>query len=96
MKNLFKKDSLILGIILGIVLPALVFGIFFIPSKLLAPTGSDFLIKISTLILIAMVPNLFLMRYYLLKLQFDKTGRGLLLTTFLVAICYFVYYLRIL
>jgi len=90
--KILKKDSLILGIIVGTVLPAVLFGILYSLSSIFAPIGKDYLVKFPTLVLIAIFPNLFTLRYYLLTLKLDKTGRGILLVTFVFAILYFIFY----
>ncbi len=93
--NFLKKDSIGIGILIGIILPALLFALLFVLSVALAPEGKQYLIKISTLLLIAMIPDLILMRYYLINLKLDKTGRGIMLATFVLIIVYFVYFLKI-
>ena len=93
--NFLKKDSIGIGILIGIILPALLFALLFGLSVALAPEGKQYLIKISTLLLIAMIPDLILMRYYLINLKLDKTGRGIMLATFVLIIVYFVYFLKI-
>ena len=85
-----KSDQLWLGIVLGILLPVLVFGILFLIAKCCAPVGKELLIPMSTLLLVSIFTNLFTMRYYLVKLKYDRTGRGILLVTFLMAIAYFI------
>jgi hypothetical protein len=40
--------------------------------------------------IISLVVNLLLMRYYLINLKADKTGRGILLVTFIVGITLFI------
>ncbi len=93
MKNnkikILHKDSMWLGIALGIILPLVSFGILYAISVLLAPPSRDYLIKLSTITLVSVFTNLFTLRYYLLKLKFDRTGRGILLVTFILAIGYF-------
>ena len=83
---------MLFGIILGICLPAVCFGILFAISTVFVPEGKDYLIKLSNIILVSVFCNLFTIRYYLLKLKFDKTGRGILLVTFVFAIAYFAAY----
>ena len=93
-KKILYKDSMGLGIALGIALPLVVFGILYAISVFFAPVGKDYLIEMSKMILASIFANLFTMRHYLLKLKFDKTGRGILLVTFIMAIGYFAVYMR--
>ena len=90
--NILRKDSMLLGIVLGVCLPAICFGILFTISTVFAPQDKEYLIKLSNIILISVFSNLFTIRYYLLKLKYDKTGRGILLVTFVFAIAYFAAY----
>ena len=87
--NILKKDSLVLGIVIGIVFPALLFAMFYFPSWIFAPAGKDYVVQLPTMALVSIFPNLFTLRYYLVNLKFDKTGRGILLVTFVFAILYF-------
>jgi len=100
MKNRIKKilyrDSFLLGIVLGTALPLVSFGILYAVSTSFAPAGKKYLVELSTLMLLSVFTNLFTIRYYLLKPKFDKTGKGILLVTFVLAIGYFALYLRIL
>lgn len=89
-----RRDSIWLGLIIGILFPALLFGILFAVSKIFAPEGIEYLIKLPTIILVSVFPNLFTLRYYLKNLKYDRTGRGILLVTFVYAILYFVVYLK--
>ena len=94
-KKIFYKDSLLLGVVLGIALPLISFGILYAISTIFAPAGKDYLIDLSVVILVSVFTNLFTLRYYLIKPKFDKTGRGILLVTFILAIGYFAVYLRL-
>jgi hypothetical protein len=94
-KKIFYKDLLLLGIVLGIALPLILFGILYVISTIFAPVGKDYLIDLSVVILVSVFTNLFTLRYYLIKFKFDKTGRGILLVTFILAIGYFAVYLRL-
>ena len=85
-----KSDQLWLGLVLGILLPLLVFGLLFLVAKYAAPAGKELLIPMSTILLVSIFTNLFTMRYYLVKLKYDRTGRGILLVTFVLAIAYFI------
>jgi len=83
-----------LGLVIGILFPAILFGILYGISEIFAPEGKEYLIKLPTLMLVSIFPNLFTLRYYLKKLKYDRTGRGILLVTFVYAILYFAVYLK--
>ncbi|HPY80545.1 MAG TPA: hypothetical protein PK548_01760 [Bacteroidales bacterium] len=93
--NKLRRDSLWMGLILGLALPAVVFGIicgilsllFYASTKMHGLSIFD-VISVQKLILLSVVPNLFLLRYYLLKLKFDLTGRGILTITFIIGIVF--------
>lgn len=86
-----RRDSWTMGISLGICVPALTFGVLYgIVYLVLIAFGKPLdilnLDLIKKFILLSIVPSVFVMRYYLLKLKYDLTGRGILLITFLIAI----------
>ena len=85
-----KSDQMWLGVVLGLLLPAVVFGLLYLVARCCAPVGKELLIPMSTVLLVSIFTNLFTMRYYLVKLKYDRTGRGILLVTFLMAIAYFL------
>ena len=86
-----RRDSWTMGITLGILVPALTFGVLYglvylvltVAGKPLDVMNLDLIKKF---ILLSIVPSVFVIRYYLLKLKFDLTGRGILLMTFLIGI----------
>ena len=86
-----RRDSWGMGILLGIFVPALTFGVLYgLVYLVLTAFGKPLdilnLDLIKKFILLSIVPSVFVIRYYLLKLKFDLTGRGILLVTFLIAI----------
>ena len=86
-----RRDSWMMGILLGILVPALTFGVLYgLVYVVLTAFGKPLdilnLDLIKKFILLSIVPSVFVIRYYLLKLKFDLTGRGILLMTFLIAI----------
>jgi hypothetical protein len=92
MKKLFKRDNLIFGLILGAVAPWILFGILYFLNIWISDLvhHNEPIIRTSTLQLIAIVVNVFMIRQYLSKLKYDKTGRGVLLFTFVYILAYFV------
>ena len=94
MKKILKQDNLILGIIIGAVAPWILFSILYFLniflSKLILHDSKILLLQTATVQLIAIVVNVFMMRQYMVKLKFDKTGRGILLLTFVYILAYFI------
>lgn len=93
--NKLRRDSLWMGLLLGFALPAVILGVIygilalvFHFSTKLHDTSVLNVISLQKLILLSVVPNLFLLRYYLLKLKFDLTGRGILTITFIIGIIF--------
>ena len=86
-----RQDSFWMGLILGSLIPALIFGllelvIYFLPQQI----QNANVFTLQRLILISIIPNLLLLRYYLLKLKYDLTGRGILAVTFVIAIIFVI------
>ncbi len=92
--NKLRTDTIWMGIILGTLLPAIAFAIFYlIGIGLDQASGKEHVLKLQTLILISVFTNLFTLRYYLIKLKYDRTGRGILLMTFILTMIYFLFYI---
>ncbi len=88
MRSFFKRDSIWLGIGLALVLTTIFyFLIHLINSFFEGKQGSP--LTEGTIQLLAIAINLLPFRYYLVRIKADKTGRGILLVTFLFAIVYF-------
>ena len=89
---MLKKDTIWLGIIMGIVLPA-VFGIFIFLIDLLIfyITRYGHVIHRHDMILISIFINLLPIRIYFVNLKFDRTGKGVLLVTFILVLLFFIF-----
>ncbi len=90
-----RKDSLWMGILLATLVPAITFGIIYgVLALIIWATGKEVgvleLVSAQKIILLSIIPNIFIMRHYLLKLKYDYTGRGILLVTFIIAIIFVV------
>lgn len=96
MMDKLRRDSYGVGIALGILLPAILFGILYGIYALILNGNPQMLFRnpkltkdlIPKFILLALIPNIFTLRYYLLNLKFDKTGRGILAVSFAWAIVF--------
>ena len=73
----FRRDSMWLGIVIGIVLPTVLFSLLFGLSKIFAPKERIFSEIINNFVDFNF-SNLFSLRYYLVKLKYNRTGRGIL------------------
>ena len=79
---------------MGILVPVILFGILFGVLSILVHSYPDMLVNnpklyktiIPKLILISLIPSLFILRHYLLNLKYDKTGRGIVVSTFICGI----------
>lgn len=92
--NTLRTDSMLTGVVLGIALPLVAFGLLVGLNALLEVlSGKDEVIKMATIALVSIFANLFTLRHYLVKLKQDRTGRGIMLVTFVLAIAYFALYL---
>ena len=93
---MFKKDSLLTGIIIGVVVTvggyALLHFLNIGASRYFfdkAPVFKESIIQVISIFL-----NVFPFRYYMLTAEKDYTGRGILMVTFIVGMAYFFYYLK--
>jgi hypothetical protein len=91
MKNFFLKDNFFFGIFLSITLT----GLTYLTLHFLTKSGGYHnlpLLQTSTVQLLAIVVNIIPFRYYMIKLKFDKTGRGIFLISFILSFIYIFYY----
>ena len=87
-----RRDSLPMGLFIGFLCPAVFFGILYAVITLVQhQTGALQMDRmVQKLILLSVVPNVLILRYYLVKLKSDLTGRGILLVTFAIAMLFAV------
>jgi len=87
-----RRDSLPMGLFIGFICPAIFFGILYAVIMLVQhQTGALQMDRmVQKLILLSVVPNVLILRYYLVKLKYDLTGRGILLVTFAIAMLFAV------
>jgi hypothetical protein len=91
MFKFLKKDNYFLGGGMGILIPVIVWVIihFINISFTNQISGRTYLTEFMVQIL-ALVPNVLLLRYYLINLKADKTGRGILAVTFVIGLVLFI------
>ena len=86
-----RQDSFWMGLLVGSVIPALIFGllqliVYFLPQEIKVAN----VFTLQRCILISIIPNVLLLRYYLLKLKHDLAGRGILAITFVIGIIFVI------
>ncbi len=89
---MLKKDAIWFGIVMGMVLPALC-GVFIFLVDLLIFNITEYghVIHRHDMILISIFINLLPIRIYFVNLKYDRTGRGVLLVTFIMMILFFIF-----
>ena len=91
---MLKKNSWLLGIALGILMPLTSYAIMYYANIFISeeifnkpPIFRDLTIRV-----LAIVSNILVFRYYMVNLNYDYTGRGILLVTFIAVIMFFYFY----
>ncbi len=87
----FKKDNYVVGSMIGLLLPLLSALIIYVVLHFLG--YADF-VEYFKVYLLSIVINIFLIRYYMINLNFEKTARAILFVTFIYLIAFFVYYFK--
>jgi hypothetical protein len=87
---MLKKDNMLLGLILGALLPIITYYLLRFGLSLADQSG---VLRPETEYVISLVGVVPAFRYYMVSLKADRTGRGMLLVMFVYAIAYVVNYL---
>ena len=89
---MLKKDNMALGALIGLVLPGLCYGLLSL-AAMLVETGTAWTRPFETdrMMMLALIINVIPLRIYFVTYKFDKTGRGVLLVTFLLMVFYFLF-----
>ncbi len=89
---MLKKDHFIFGSFIGIIFPIVILGcIYGINYLLIILSVAEFYMDLQTAALVSLGANMLTIRYYFINLKFDKTGRGVLLFTFVMILLFFVF-----
>jgi hypothetical protein len=87
---MLKKDNTLFGLLIGLVLPAVFYGILSLIAHFVN-TGPVWARPFETdrMMLLSIFINLLPIRLYFVSWKMEKTGRGVLLITVLLVIGYF-------
>ena len=95
---MIKKDSLITGIVLGIVIPIIAFWAYYLYNFRIYSPG--YFIKfvfrtgmIAPILTICLMLNLWLFLIFIKKLEADKSAKGMMISTMLYAL--FILYFKL-
>jgi hypothetical protein len=91
MTGQFKKDNSIFGALLGTATIAISFLLIFTTIQLVK-FDNEILQK--KLFLMCVIPNIFLVRYYLKVLFYEKTGKSILFVSFVFLIVFMIYFFK--
>jgi hypothetical protein len=88
---MLKRDNIAFGALVGLILPCVAYGLLRFIS-LFINYGSVWSLPFQSdkIMLLALVINLIPIRVYFVRYKFDKTGRGVLLVTFLIMVAFFI------
>ncbi len=81
------KDHILIGVVLGFLIPVVLYAVLLTFLEYMLNENP---LRESTLKVIALFANFPLLRIMLIKYQKDHLGRGILLSTFVMAIWYIV------
>ncbi|MDT8309480.1 MAG: hypothetical protein RQ866_08100 [Bacteroidales bacterium] len=91
--KLVKKDNIYIGMILGVVTPIVIFFILWLIMKMLTLYVNDgqTILSAKTMLITSIFLNLVIYVKFIKKDEYDKTGRGILLITFIAVVLYFFF-----
>lgn len=91
-KNWLHNDKTSLGIILSLLIPIPASVVFAVLLRLVQYNLHVFkTVRDADLLLIGLAVNLIVMRYYLSKLKFEKTGKSLMIATVIMILLFFIF-----
>ncbi len=91
--SILKRDSWVIGLLMGLVIPIISYGILIsIDVLLFNILGIHLTREHHLLYLLSLIGNLFPIRHYLVSLKFEKSGFGVLISTIAIVLVYFFLY----
>jgi len=92
LKQWLNKDEYSLGVVLGLIIPVPAAFIFLVLLTVFQNYMHAFTtVRDMDMLLLGLAVNLIVMRYYLTKRKFDKTGKGLLILTVALIIAFLIF-----
>lgn len=92
LKKWLNSDKYSLGVLLGLIIPVLAALVFTILIRLVQNYLHVFTrVRDMDMLLLGLAVNLIVMRYYLVKLKFEKTGKSLMVLTVVMIIVFLIF-----
>ena len=92
LKQWLNKDEYSLGVVLGLIIPVPAAFIFLVLLTVFQNYMHAFTtVRDMDMLLLGLAVNLIVMRYYLTKRKFDKTGKALLVITVALIISFLIF-----
>ncbi len=92
LKKWLDNDEYSLGILLGLIIPVPAAFIFILILRLFQYNLHAFVnVRDMDMLLLGFAVNLIVMRYYLSKRKFEKTGKGLMVLTVVLIISFLIF-----
>ncbi len=86
-----NKNAYAFGAFLGLVSPLILIFVFQLLFRIIPGLTRFSMSPFENLFLLSLSGNLLLMRFYLVNSRATKTGKAILLVTFLLAIAFFIF-----
>lgn len=89
---MLKKDNLAFGALIGLMLPVILYGILLLVGSQIN-SGSWWALPCERdrMVIFSLAVNIIPIRIYFVSLKFDRTGRGVILSTFLLMVGGFLF-----
>jgi hypothetical protein len=92
LKEWLNKDEYSLGILLGLLIPVPATLVFMLLLRLLQNYMHAFTtVRDMDMLLLGLAVNLIVMRYYLVRLKFEKTGKSIMVLTIVLIISFLIF-----
>ncbi len=90
-KSFLKSDGYLNGIIIALIIPCVSVLVFIPIGRLIMTSFRMTNLFDSNLLLLCLIPNLLIMRYFMVKAKLEKSGRAILGITVIMMACFFVF-----
>lgn len=90
-KEVFSRDSYLHGALLALLVPVLAILIIIPAGRLVLMTTESLSFYDSGILLLCLIPNLLLMRFFMVKAKLERTGKSILGITVILIMLFFIF-----